>query len=60
MTQQIKAFSAKPDDLNSIPETHVVKREDWLVFCPLHDVVLMSTHMHEHTHACAQKHELCF
>lgn len=50
MALQVKAFSAKPDDLNSIVETHMVKRENWLVFCPLHGAMLVSTHMHVHRH----------
>ena len=50
MAQQFKALSAKPDDLNSVLETHIVKRESWLVFCPLHDAMLMSTHTYVHRH----------
>lgn len=30
MAQQRKVIAAKPDDLGSIPETHMVKREDGL------------------------------
>lgn len=39
MTEQVRAFVAKPGDLDSIPRTRVMERENQLsqvVFCPTH------------------------
>lgn len=47
-----KVLAAKPDDLNSIPKTHLVEEEDCLlqaVFWFPHTQYNMSVYMHMHT-----------
>lgn len=31
MAQQVRILASKPEDLNSVPGTHVVKGESWLL-----------------------------
>lgn len=45
MSQQVKCVLHKPDDLGSIPETHIKVGEKWH-----HRVVLWLSHPHMHPH----------
>ena len=61
MAQWVRALVAKPDDLRSIPRTHIVGGENrlWNVDrCPLH-VWHSMTHQHIHTHSHTQNTYIC-
>lgn len=47
MAQQLKILTAKPDELNWIPETHMVEKELIPARCPdlhMHSIAHMLTH----------------
>jgi hypothetical protein len=46
MIHPLKAFSAKPNDLNLIPKTHKVGKTDSFKFSELFQCVYTETHIH--------------
>lgn len=49
MGQLVKLLADNPDDLNSIPGTHIVEEKNWLLQVEVHMHAVVYVPVHTHT-----------